>query len=570
MKLRWGLGAAVTAMSLGAALSAGCVNSDDHVAPDGGVTFEGGAGAQPDTSIEAPDAPGITPDASGDAPSDSASDAPVDAPGDAPAETDAGPPPGVYVDPVNGLDTNAGTAASPFKSIARAAQVLNAPDAGASQTVYLADGTYDATSQPNMYVTFNTPTFVRGSAPGKAIFSGTGASNEGLLFQNGGGVANMAFKNTSYGVQAHHGTFTLAGTSFDGAGKLGFPMSFINETVATVDATGVTPFLKNIPTSPSNAGCMYLDGTADVAWKAVGTLTSTSGANCVFMRGGAKLAVDGMNLQGMNGIAFVLFDRAQVSLKSSVLNNVAPQPGAVSFSQRAAIWMGGSQTGAPNSTLTLDSSSITGGAGSGISYSVIGTTTLATLTLANSHVDGNAYSGIWISGAPAANLAVQITSTGTTFDGNGISGITSVRGNVVLTGGSVSTNGAGGAVTALGQTPGGVRLTDATAVNALKMRSVALGANTGNALAFAGTAASTLDLGTAASLGASTFSGVPGGSSALSLTALVNATAIGNTWMPNVQGADATGKYLSATTLTGAASGLNVTEPSGASVVMAP
>lgn len=55
---------------------------------------------------------------------------------------------------------------------------------------------------------------------------------------------------------------------------------------------------------------------------------------------------------------------------------------------------------------------------------------------------------------------------------------------------------------------------------------------------------------------------------ALNLQALVTAQAVGNTWIPNAQGADASGHYTSATTLAGPANGPNFVAPVGASVVM--
>src|SRR5262249_55448030 len=111
-----------------------------------------------------------------------------------------------------------------------------------------------------------------------------------------------------------------------------------------------------------------------------------------------------------------------------------------------------------------------------------------------------------------------------------------------------------------------------TSVNSVTLRNAAVGNNTGNQIALAGTAASVLDLGTAASAGGVTFSGVAAGvgASAVSLSALIAGTAVGDTWMPNVQGENASGKFTSATVIPGPASGLNVTVPTGASVAVGP
>jgi hypothetical protein len=66
------------------------------------------------------------------------------------------------------------------------------------------------------------------------------------------------------------------------------------------------------------------------------------------------------------------------------------------------------------------------------------------------------------------------------------------------------------------------------------------------------------------------FSGVGATSSAVNLQALIAGTAVGNTWVASVQGADASGHFPAGTTLAGPQSGQNVTEPAGASLLMTP
>jgi hypothetical protein len=384
----------------------------------------------------------------------------------------------------------------------------------------------------------------------------------------------VTFRNTTTSFQVRGGTFTTSGVVLDGLpGFNGSAMSFLNGTVATLDTTTIVNM--NSAGGQDIGACLYADNTASVTWHAAGnTIVAPASppGNCMFARGAAQLAVDGLTVTNFPDNVAILYDQAQLALTTSTITGSAPGSGICSdLACRSSIWMGGSQTGVPTGTLTLDGVTISGSPGSAVGYTTTTNTAAVSLTLTNSHLDSNAYNGLWIHGATNAALALQVTANGTTFDQNGISGLTSsTRATLSLTGGSVSRNGGGAAVSALSQTPGGIVFLDAASANSLTMRGATLATNVGNAISFAGTAAAVLDLGTTASPGGLTFSGVPAGVglSAVNLTALINATAIGNTWMSGVQGANAAGQYTTATTLTGPTTGLNANVPSGATVVV--
>ncbi len=497
---------------------------------------------------------------------EASNEASVDAPAEAAIEagvTGAS----LYVDPVNGLDTNPGTLALPFKTIAKAASTPE-PDAGAAGvTIYLADGTYDSTNQTTFWGTFNIPTFVRGSAPGHAILLGSNA-NEQLYFLAGGGVTNVTFRNTTNGFRCDGGTFTASGLTFDGL--TGTAMSLLGNTVATIDTATVT----NLPASAGQllASCIYVDNTANVTWHGAGAITGGTGqaGACIFERGSATLAIDGLTLTNYPGWAAQMQGSESLTLTGSTITGTGPGTGPCGQSCNASIFMTSAASGAPGSTLVLSGTSITGSPGSAVAYEAENPNAVATLTMTSSHLDNNAYAGIWISTGNASNgQAIQVTATGTTFDGNAMSGITATdNATVSVTGGSVSNDGAGAA--ALGQTPGGIVMTGALGLNALTMRNVTMASNAGNFLTLAGPAGTTIDLGTTASVGGNTFSGVTvgAGKSVLDLTALISGTAVGNTWMPSTQGSDSNGHYTTSTTIIGPAAGLNVTAPTGASVIL--
>jgi hypothetical protein len=532
----------------------------------------------PDSPVEGPDAPGegSSPDATLDASADSPAEAGMDAtdgsssdgPNDASAEAAAT---GFYVDPANGLDTNPGTAALPFKTIYHATVAVNGAgaDAGAPPTVFLADGTYDSTNQTSFWGSFSKPAFVRGSGAANVILKGRDVG-EVLYFAQGGGISGVTFRNTTSSYQVRGGSFTASGVTFDGLpGFNNTAQSFVNGAVATLDSLSFVHM--NSAGGQDLGTLLYADNTANVTWNATGTTIvspATSPGMAIFARGGAQIAIEGLTLTNFPGSVAVLYDQAQLTLTSSTITGSGPVQGICSGQSCASISLGGSQTGIPGAALTLNGTTISGSpAGSAVAYTTTSNTGTVGLTFTNSHLDNNAYAGLWIGGNTGASLAITVTSRGSTFSGNAMSGITTApKASISVSGGAISNNGTG--AVALAQTPGAIVFQDGASASALSLHNVTLASNTGDAITFAGSASSTLDLGTTATAGGNTFSGVTVTNSALHLTALIAAGAVGNTWMPSAQGADSSGHYTSSDTIVGPATGLNVTAPSGASVVM--
>ena len=573
-----------------------CINSDNNGSspdggtisvPDGSSAIDTGTGGQ-DATL---DAPTVSADASdggggpsesgtvdsgddtgsGDASSDSAAnDAGTD------AASDAGHALGstYYVDPVNGLDTNSGLAANAaFKSIAKAQQTIDALDAGTGPfQIELAAGTYSAANQSSMEVFFKNPVALVAPATGGAIFLGQGpaGAQEGLIFQGGGSVQNLALKNTWYGLEGMAGTFNVAGCSFDGAGQGGYFVAFVGNTVGTFDTSEPTATITNVVTS--TLGGVYVDNTAKVIWYGGGStnVTTTTNDSLVFMRGGAELTIDRVNVTNWGGYVVVGYDQANVTFQSSTITGSGLPTGGAGPGEGGAIWLGGSQQGAPAPSLTLTNTSITGSKGSAVFVSATTNTAAVTLTVTSSHLDGSSSGGVWVQGNTNTALAVNLAVTSSTFDNNGFFGFNSPRATVTFAGAGNSVSGNGATAAASGYTPGGILITDAASINSLTMRSVAVGGNTGNQISLAGTGASNLDLGTTASAGAVTFSGIATGKSAVSLAAAIDGNAVGDTWLANTQGADATGHYPASTTLSGPVTGQNASLVSGATLNVSP
>jgi len=96
-----------------------------------------------------------------------------------------------------------------------------------------------------------------------------------------------------------------------------------------------------------------------------------------------------------------------------------------------------------------------------------------------------------------------------------------------------------------------------------------LDANVGDGISFAGAAGSVLDLGKTGDPGGIVFTKVATNHSAVHLLAAIQGFAVGETWMPSVQSANASGKYTAPQTFAAGAAGANVTVGPGGSLVVA-
>ncbi|HEY2517523.1 MAG TPA: right-handed parallel beta-helix repeat-containing protein [Polyangiaceae bacterium] len=570
-----------------------CINSDNNgpspdagnlALPDGGGAFDTGATGLDAALDAAPTATDASDGGGGDAVESGTPDAGNDAgAGDSgtdsstnDAGTDAAPALGTtyYVDPVNGLDTNSGLAANAaFKAIAKAEQTIDALDAGAGPfQIKLAAGTYSAANQTAMEIFFHNPVALVAPAAGGAVFLGQGpaGAQEGLIFEGGGSVQNLALKDTWYGLEGMAGSFNVAGCSFDGAGQGGYFVAFVGNTVGTLDTTAPTATITNVVAS--SLGGLYVDGTAKVTWYGGGStnVTTTTNDSLVFMRGGAQLTINRVNVTNWAGYVVVGYDQVTVTVEGSTITGSGFPTGGAGPGEGGAIWLGGSQTGAPSPSLTLTNTSITGSKGSAVFVGTAPNTAAVNLTVTSSHLDGNSSGGVWVQGGTNPALAVNINVTSSTFDNNGFFGINSLRATATFAGTGNSVSGNGATATANGYTPGGILLTDAASTNAITMRSAAVGGNTGNQISLTGTGASNLDLGTSASAGGVTFSGVAAGKTAVNLGAAIDGTAVGDTWLASTQGADSAGHFPASTTLSGPVSGQNATLVTGATLDVSP
>lgn len=380
----------------------------------------------------------------------------------------------------------------------------------------------------------------------------------GFLFENGGGVENVTFDTFSTAVSANGaGTFTMSGVHFKNVSS---PVIIAGSLTATIDASGTEPFAIP-PASGFGFAAVGVDGTADVTFTGNAFRNIAVANGPMFLaRGNGKLTIDGTVFDTLVSRPLTINDDADVVLKGVQIHNVSwPSPGAGA----AAIAMGGQNTLAPlDPSLDIQNSDISSNQVNAIVLTLYaGMASKPIIELTDSHVNGNTGNGIWITtpGTVDAALVATVQATNTNFRGNTGTGILAETAAVTVTQGDISMNGADG-----------VALTGATFKNSLQVRSgTILDQNGGHGFSFAGAATSTLDLGKKADPGNTTFTGVAVGHSAVNLTAAIQGFAVGNTWVPNVQGANATGLFTTPTTLAAGSSGLNATVATGASLVVA-
>jgi len=235
--------------------------------------------------------------------------------------------------------------------------------------------------------------------------------------------------------------------------------------------------------------------------------------------GSSKLTLDAVTVRNLKQQAFVIPGSASVTLRNGTLIDHVGDAGECAAGAAIVVTEHG--------TLTMDHATVSNGPNAGICVSS-STTPVPTIQLTQSTISGMAGTAIatttgtsadaqlmadglalinngrgiaWTSTSAAASL----TLSNLTLTGNSVGGMTVSNGSLKLRGSTVSNNGAEGGVTLYGSP--------------------------------------SVDLGTSASPGGNTFTGNNGAQLNSVVGAGQTVNAVGNTWTPNVQGADANGRY---------------------------
>jgi hypothetical protein len=361
----------------------------------------------------------------------------------------------------------------------------------------------------------------------------------------------------------------MSGVTFD---NVGTPVTFNGGVVATVDETTAGAFITNVATSALNF-MFDVSDSANVSWKG-GTIANVTNHTSAFLVNGATLVADGLTFNSVNAYAFSAGEGSTLSVKNSTIQNTGMHDLHDLYGAGTIMVFA---TTSQATSVSLDGTTITGSPCSAFTARIGTTAGNGTITLNNSQINGNAGGGVTVDEANtpqtgfSATTRFVVNATNTTFKNNTAATYDAVNGGSFASGAAVrlphgSITITGGEIS--GNADSAVMLRDAASANAISIHGVTLKQNLGSTVSLTGTSGSTLDLGTASTAGGNTFSGIPAGGTALSLSAPIAGTAIGNTWMPSVQGADGTGHYTTSTTIPANSSGLNVTTAAGASVVV--
>lgn len=444
-----------------------------------------------------------------------------------------------YVSPT-GVDTNAGTMAAPLKTISKALS-----KAAANDTVWLLDGVWDASVDPKLAVATAGPCTI----------------DTGLVVPTGVTLAAVNARQATIRVTGSYGVCLRGGILKN--------IHFHRPTGqgGQIDVRGVGNVIEG-STFSGVYGCggsgweaaVYVDDAAKLTFSGGDLIDSASdGLGCQFLtvRGASEVNVKQMKINsGKAAITsgsgtIIVVDNSRVRLSGVTLTNVAT----------AARGMG---LGVGHVVLDMGSE-IRGFSNYGISVRGVG----ATIALTDSAIKNN---GIGIGVEYGYSGGAVIEASNTLFDANrlgvhqgtGTTAEVRLRNTRVINhtqagiqmGTSAKLDIEGGEISANAQE--GVSVTTgAPGTCNVKLRNAKI-TNNGNVgvniVCYSGSVA---DLGTLLSPGANTFTGNAVGV-ALTAGGFV-ATAVGNTWTPSVQAADALGKYSAV----GAAAKVEVTSGMG-------
>ncbi|MEW6682983.1 MAG: Ig-like domain-containing protein [Nitrospirota bacterium] len=458
-----------------------------------------------------------------------------------------------YVNPATGLDTNAGTSSAPFKTLNKAFTTV-----GAGGTVWLQDGSYTAATEGGLDI-FAGRTVPAGVAI-KAVNAGAATIGFTLQFPNGGSITGVDFDVSSQGrILASGGTTVISGPRWTklGVSTLSNGIEASGTAKVLVDPNGV-PTHNYALTPGALTGFALVTGTAELTVNG-GVLDGTTGTGGAFTFDGAKLSLANFKLTNTSnawvGGGGALYISGNVDSTVTLTNVEVNLAGALSVTCLAV----DRNAAGPvlNPYVKIQDSVIANCNGGGVQLRE----GLPLLEVINSQITGHGRFGIeagQIGFDSTANGYARpgVVLTNSTISGNALGGISlNNGGGVVILGGTV----AGGAQK-------GIQLLKDSGIPensyTLTARNAALSGS--DALVLQGDAGGTepLNLGTQSSPGGNTILGTTTGVR-VSVEANVTVHAVGNTWAPNVQGADAAGHYSTASSVCAGANPCDVTSGSG-------
>ena len=487
-----------------------------------------------------------------------------------------------YASPT-GVDLNNTTCsqANPCRSIAQAAAT-----AQANKTVWLMNGDYTGVTQP-------APIAIPAGLTLRALTPGLAGVGQQIVLQGNGTVVGVVLRRNGFGdfgsIAASAGTVTIDGVKAVGVSTMGstFPAVLVlsGTAHATMTPGNIADYTDELP--PAGQGVSIYATLAGSAWLTVNgglfggvALGGSDGVNGAFNRGAfnmvgsSRLDLNNVVLNVESSGIFLFGEATQVNLTGTLVHaaaNIGPGYGI-----HAA--KGTPQVTLVNSTISgFDNAYTHGSVGIAIgTFAQPGVA--ATLSTTSSAITSNNL-GVQVNDNGSSLSSLAWTGTNTSVAINTHGGIVCRDPcNVDLAGGELSENATNDPAANSNMFHGGVWMGLATKTYQLKLRSMLIvdnkstaGSNANSSansgVTMAGNASSVFDLGTAASPGTNLIQGNTSSAQTsglnVNVAAGVTVSAVGNTFAPNVQGANSQGKYQLGTAPCGVSS-CNVTTGAGA------
>jgi hypothetical protein len=462
--------------------------------------------------------------------------------------------------------------ANPCRSIAQAAAT-----AQANKTVWLMNGVYDATTQP-------VPIAIPAGLTLRALTPGLASVGQGIVLQGSATVVGVVLRRNGLSdwgsIAASAGNVTIDGVKAVGVSTMGsgYPavLALSGSVHATMTPGNIVDYADQLP--PVGQGVSIYATLTGNAWLTVNgglfggvALGGADGVNGAFNRGAfnltgsSRLDLDNVVLNVESSGVFVHGDATQVNLNGSVIHASANV--GTGYGIYAA--KGAPQVTLVNSTISgFDNSYSHGSVGLNVGTFAQPGVAL-TLSTTNSSITGNNV-GVYLADGGSSPSSLAWTGTNTTIAINTHGGVVCREAcNIDLDGGEISENATNDPAANANMFHGGIWMGLATKTYQLKLRNMIVvdnkstaGSNASSSsnsgVTMAGNVSSVFDIGTAASPGNNSIQGNTSSAQTSGLNvdvaAGVTVSAVGNTFAPNVQGANAQGKYQLGTAPCGASS----------------
>ncbi len=395
----------------------------------------------------------------------------------------------IYVNASNGSDGNAGTESAPLRTIRKALGI-----AQAGQRVELQAGTYDAAAGQAYPDTIPNGVTVEAVSAGLAVLVSTGqvafvgSGNDTILY--------LSFRGFQTILQSTSGIHVVKSLIAVDVGYA-FDLSRSAEAVAT-------------DCSLTNSGAATLTDIAQLTMN-TSTISGPPANNYyIFVQKAASLLINGTKMSDGNATALLLTDVSVTTLSGCTFSKMSRQGSASSSAIDLSV----------SAQLTLRSTTISGGYGPAVFMRDAGTGVMARVCNFTGNgsgtgsseflqqggvldIDSCSISGAAVSGFYVSNASLNIRNS--TVQGMGGAGIDAITGSRLYM-----------RNTSISSCQYGLLLTGSSA---------------------------TADLGTSTSAGGNTIANNTQFGIMISHTGEFFAYTYGNTWIPNIQGANANGHY---------------------------